>query len=131
FTYFPDVNYSVIGSEISPIIDYKLLTDGTLMIMKKSIANEPTIYFRGNTLVDAYDKDGKAILSVGGDYQYQDVVYPIKNSTIGEGSISRFGNANLNGDILMLSKRGVYGIELQSNISQEERYAFERSIFIN
>lgn len=129
FTYFPDTNYTVFGNRISEIVGYHLLGNGTQVIFKKDVGNEPTVYFRTSALIDAVDYLGKPILSEGGT-PYKELVYPIQEGTIGEGCISRFGNANLNGDILMLSKNGVYGIEFGTNIAVDNKYARERSRLI-
>lgn len=129
FTYFPIINYQAFGNEISEIMDYKVLNDGTQIIMKRSVGNEPTIYFRTSTTIPATDEYGNSITSITG-YQYQEIVYPIQTGTIGEGCISRFGNATLNGDILMLSNNGVFGIQYGQNIKVDDKYAKERSRLI-
>lgn len=129
FTYFPITNYKPFGNEISKIVDYALLGDGTQIIMKEAVKNEPTIFFRTSSTISATDELGNAITSLSG-YQYQEIVYPVQTGTIGEGCITRFGNANLSGDILMLSQNGIYGIEYGNNIVVDDKYAKERSRLI-
>lgn len=129
FTYFPDTDYRVLGSDLTAIIDYKLLSDGTQMIMKEYSADEPSIYFGTTSLIDALDDYGNQIKSISG-YVYKDIAYPTHPGTIGKASINRLGNANLEGDIIVLGEKGVFGIELAENVTAQERYAYSRSRLI-
>lgn len=122
-TYFGDLNASVIGSSDSKIVGYSRLGDGTLATHKESVNGEASIYYRTGTYNTEYNSDG----SLSNVIAY----FPIKAGTIGEAMISQYANANLGGDKIYLSKNGVYGIVLSSNISSVERYSKERSQYIS
>lgn len=123
FTYFSDINYAMLGSTAYPIKSYSRLSDSTLAIFKEDNAQEATVYFRTGTDSDFYDANGNLVQTT--------TVFPTTAGSIGEGVKSRFANANLSGDVLMLSPNGVFGIVLGENVSTTERYARERSRYIN
>ena len=118
FSYFPEYNEAVFGSTGSKIVSYARLGDGTLAILKEYSSQEPTIYFR--TTGTYADEDG-----------FNREIFPIQPGAIGEGAVSSYAQANLSGDNLFLSANGIYGIVLAENIAVNERYARERSKFIN
>ena len=121
-TYFEDQNNSSIGSSESKIVGYSRLGDGTLATHKELVNGEASIYYRTGTYNTEYNEDGslEKVMSY----------FPIKAGTIGEAMISKYANANLSGDKLYLSRNGVFGIVLSSNISSTERYSKERSQYI-
>ena len=121
-TYFGDLNSSIIGSSDSKIVGYSRLGDGTLATHKESVNGEASIYYRSGTFNTEYNADG----SLSNVTAY----FPIQAGTIGEGMVSKYANANLSGDKIYLSKNGVYGIVLSSNITSSERYSRERSQYI-
>ena len=121
-TYFEDQNNSAIGSSESKIVGYSRLGDGTLATHKELVNGEASIYYRTGTYNTEYSENG----SVEKVTSY----FPVKAGTIGEGMISKYANANLSGDKLYLSRNGVYGIVLSSNIASTERYSRERSQYI-
>ncbi len=122
-TYFEDPNHSSMGSSESKIIGYSRLGDGTLATHKELVNGEASIYYRTGTASYEYNKDG-SIKKVN-------TIFPIKAGTIGEAMISKYANVNLSGDKIYLSKNGVYGIVLSSNITSSERYSKERSQYIS
>ena len=121
-TYFEDQNNSSIGSSESKIVGYSRLGDGTLATHKELVNGEASIYYRTGTYNTEYSEDGslERVLSY----------FPIKAGTIGEAMISKYANANLSGDKIYLSRNGVFGIVLSSNIASTERYSRERSQYI-
>lgn len=121
-TYFEDVNNSSIGSSESKIVGYSRLGDGTLATHKELVNGEASIYYRTGTYNTEYNEDGS--LEKVTSY------FPIKAGTIGEAMVSKYANANLSGDKLYLSRNGVFGIVMSSNISSTERYSKERSQYI-
>lgn len=121
-TYFGDLNSSIIGSSDSKIVGYSRLGDGTLATHKESVNGESSIYYRSGTFNTEYNADG----SLSNVTAY----FPIQAGTIGEAMVSKYANANLSGDKIYLSKNGVYGIVLSSNITSSERYSRERSQYI-
>lgn len=123
FTYWPDTNYLVAGSKISPVNGFQRLADNTLAIYKAGGDYEPTIYYAWGDLVTKTDNDtGEEIT---------DEVFYIKSGAVGEGCVSARACAYFAGDNIMLSKNGVFGIVLTDNVSTNERYARERSRLIN
>lgn len=123
FTYFSDINYAILGSSAYPIKAYARLSDSTLAIFKEDNSQEATVYFRTGKDNDYYDSSGNLIKST--------TIFPTTAGSIGEGVKSRFAGANLSGDVLILSPNGVFGIILGDNVSTQERYAKERSRYIN
>lgn len=117
FTYFGDQSTAVIGSNTFAITGYSRLGDSTLAIFKQASSQESTIYYRTSTTV----QQGNFI----------NAVFPVRSGSIGEGVISPYANCNLSGDNLILSENGVYGIVLSNNVVTDERYARERSRFID
>ena len=113
----------MLGSTAYPIKSYSRLSDSTLAIFKEDNTQEATVYFRTGTDSDFYDANGNLVQTT--------TVFPTTAGSIGEGVKSRFANANLSGDVLMLSPNGVFGIVLGENVSTTERYARERSRYIN
>lgn len=123
FTYWPDTNYLVAGSEASPVNGFQRLADNTLAIYKAGGDYEPTIYYAWGDLVTKTDDDTGAEIT--------DEVFYIKSGAVGEGCVSARACAYFAGDNIMLSKNGVFGIVLTDNVSTNERYARERSRLIN
>lgn len=123
YTYFPDRNYCVVGSDASAIIGYVRLADSTLVIFKEEYMNEPGLFYRTGTTQIEYDSAG-VISDVYG-------IFPVVAGTMGEALINRHALANFGDDALMLSRNGVYGIVLGENSRTTERYTRERSRPIN
>lgn len=123
FTYFGENSVNQVGSQDSPIMSYMLLNDGTLAIQKKHINGEIGIFYRNGIYDIKYDNKGLI--------EYINTYFPIKSGTIGEGVVSSYTNCNLGDDKLFLSSNGVYSLTLPKNLSTSERYAKERSIYIN
>lgn len=129
-TYFPDINYCTYGGEQKRVVSYSHLEDGILGVHKEYSFNEPNLYIKEPKLINVMDANGKEVLNNLGASLYK-VEFPTYSSAIGEGSISSYANGNLAGDKLILSRNGVYGIELTSSVKTNERYAKERSRLIN
>lgn len=123
FTYFVDTSYAKLGSSAYAIKGYSRLSDSALAIFKEDNNQEATVYFRTGIDQDVYDSNGNLIQIT--------TLFPTTAGSIGEGVASRFATANLSGDVLILSPNGVYGIVLGDNVSTTERYAKERSRYIN
>lgn len=122
-TYFGHLNSCMIGSSDSKIVGYSRLGDGTLATHKETVNGEASIYYRTGSYNTEYNEDGSLLNLV--------TYFPIQAGTIGEGMVSKYANANLSGDKLYLSKNGVYGIVLSSNLTSSERYSRERSQYIS
>ena len=120
--YFPDVNTIACGSGSSAIKGFSRLGDGTLAIHKED-GQGSTIYYCtpttmvGQDLIGGIDKTTEVFLTRAG--------------AIGEGVVNAFTQANFAGDNIMVSKNGVFGLSLGTNIATNERFARERSRLIN
>lgn len=123
FTYFTDLNYTKLGSDSFKIVGYSRLSDSTLAIFKENNTQEATVYFRTGKDNYSYDSNGNIVGMT--------TLFPTQAGSIGEGVVSRFASANLSGDVLILSSNGVYGLKIGDNVSTTERYALERSRYIN
>lgn len=113
FTYFPDGNVLTVGNGYTPITGYARLSDSTLAVFKGEGAGSPAVFYR----------TGKEV-SVAGNLT---ALFPTVAGTAGEYLVSPHAVATLSGDVLMLSRNGVFGIELSSNLASVERYTRERS----
>lgn len=107
-TYFPSNNYTRIGFE--PIISYTRLNDGSLGVLKNVSDTDATIYYRKSITYNNKE------------------AFPISYGVKSVGCISKYCNANLLNDPLMLSNLGVFGIK---GSSYGEKFANERSYFVN
>jgi len=121
-TYFSDLNSTEIGLTNSKITGYSVLDNGILAIHKDERNSGSTIYYRSGTEKTEFDDNGQIINQI--------TTFTIKAGSIGECLASKYCNANFNGDKIFLSKNGVYGIVLSSNIASNERYSRERSQYI-
>lgn len=122
FTYFPDRSYAVMGNAKDKIMGYSLVGDNTLAIHKEANGQRDTLYLRTATTSVATEIQGT---------KYYKVNFHLQQGASGEGVISSFCNDNLLNDNLFLSRNGVFGLSLTSNIKSNERYALERSALIN
>lgn len=118
FTYFPDGNVLTVGDALSPVTGYARLSDATLAVFKGESMDDASIYFRTGEERTITDTDGHEVPAA---------FFPTVAGTAGEHLIGAHAVANLSGDILFLSKNGVFGVELSANVSSTERYARERS----
>lgn len=123
YTYFGDQNTTALGSDQTAIMGYSRLSDSTLAIHKEGNGQEANIYYR-----TGYDKE---ITDSNGNFVKMQSIFPITTGTVGEAVVSSRTCVNFNGDNLILSNSGIYGIVMSSNIASSERYARERSRTIN
>lgn len=125
FTYFGDLSYTKLGSELNSIAGYEIASDGTMIIMKSPSNVEPTIYLRTAELTHPINSDGS----------YDESVYiegyPVQTGSVGEGVIGFNNVQNLNGDTLIVSPNGVYGIEIDKAVNTNQRFALNRSRLID
>lgn len=114
FTYFPDTNYTKLGTQATGINGMQRLNDDSLCLFKEASTTEPTIYV------------------MYGEYQTTDDitkdVFRTYAGNVAEGLIAPKSTGNLAGDILMLSENGVYGIEMSENVVSTSKYTKERSL---
>ena len=110
-TYFPDLNYGLVGSETSAVMGYAKV-GGSLAVVKQDDAGDATIYLRE----PAGTLDGR-------------VLYALRPGVTGVGAVSPRSFASLRDELLFLSRQGVYAI-LSSPLTGE-RAVQNRSAFID
>ena len=110
-SYWPDLNYSVIGTSETRIMGYRRLGD-QLAIVKEDNGQDSSIFIRTGYL----DEDG-------------DAVFTVKPCLSGVGAASRFGFGNIDDEQLILTGNGVYA--LTTNNLTAERIAQNRSLRID
>ena len=109
-TYFPDLSYSVVGSETTAIMGYCRL--GSCQgIVKEDNGRDSTIFLRSAGM------DGG------------DAVFPLQQAIAGVGAVSRGSFASLLDDPLFLSRNGVMAIA--SNAITSEKICQGRSYYVN
>ena len=121
FTYFPDLNYADIGNSTVEIMGFSRLGDGTLAVHKANNWQDASIYLIRGSWQESTIGEATVYLPM----------FAVQAGAIGETMYTKYGNATLNNDCLIVSKSGVYGIELAENVATNERYAKERSTLIN
>lgn len=115
FTYFPDGNTMEVGSAHAAITAYARLSDTTLAVTKEEKAGEPTIFYR--TSRKRTEADGVTLSQW----------FPVSAGIAGDGTLNPHAVTTLSGDVLTLTRGGVHGIVLSSNVASGERYTRERS----
>lgn len=109
-TYFPDVNYAVIGTGDTAIMGY-LKTGKYLTIIKEGNNQDSTIFMRtGETVNNA-------------------IVFPAIPSIAGVGAVSKGCFATLGDEPMFLSRRGVYGVI--PTILSSNYVARDRSFYVD
>ncbi len=121
FTYFPDLNYADVGNSTVEIMGFSRLGDGTLAVHKKNNWQDASIYLIRGSWQESTIGEATVYLPI----------FTVQAGAIGETMYTKYGNATLNNDCLIVSQSGVYGIELAENVATNERYAKERSKLIN
>lgn len=116
-TYFPDVNYSVLGQSNARIMGYSLL--GDRLAAHKDDA-EGTVYVRCGERVTYTDENGNA---------YDVLEFRTGNVITGRGAVSRFSFASLGSEPLFLTERGVCA--LTASDLTGEKYEQSRSFYID
>ena len=112
-TYFPSKNFRVVGGK-GAINGYVVATDTSLYISKEEYPGDNKLFVRTRNL----DNNG-----VAGYFEYKT---SITKTPLNHRCFVRFYN-----DIVMLSKDGLYAVELTDNILTSERLLKLRSGFIN
>lgn len=111
-TYFPDINYSIVGSSDFPIMCY-VKAQGELLIIKRDNRQEGTIWHHTGTMANDV------------------AAFPLKEGVPGYGAIAPHSSANLNDDPLYLSPRGVYAPTTTYYNNMQVRQLFCRSRRVN
>lgn len=110
-TYFPDLNYGVVGSEGSAVMGYAKVGQ-YLAVVKQDDARDATIYLRE----PAGTADGR-------------VLYALRQGVTGVGAAAPRSFASLQDEPLFLSRQGIYAIV--SSPLTGERSVQNRSRFID
>ena len=111
--YFPDQNYARVGDETTPIMGYSWLSDGSLAIHKGWNGQDSSVYYRESTTYNG------------------EATFTLRQGAIGWGVVSKWAGAYLQGEPLQLSEQGVFATVPTYNLAINDRYAQDRSYFIN
>lgn len=112
-SYFPSRNYRVIGGR-GAINGYVVATDTQLYVTKEDYPNDQKLFIRSR------------ILDENGVVGYKEFKTNINKTPLNHRCLVRFFN-----DILMLTRDGLYAIEISSNVLTNEQLIKMRSGFIN
>ena len=110
-TYIPDLSYSTVGSESTPILGY-CRVGSQQAIVKADDGRDSSIFLRSASTNDK----GEAI-------------FPLQQAIAGVGAVAPGSFGSLLDDPLFLSRNGVYAIA--SNAITSEKLAQSRSFFVN
>lgn len=109
-TFFPDINYGIVGSEISPIMGYLKQYD-SLVVVKKANGQDVSLFLRS--------------AQMGSDNKIQ---FTLKQGISGVGAVSKYCFASLIDDPLFLSDSGVMGLDTKPTLQNTTQ---DRSFYIN
>lgn len=112
-TYFPDLNYNILGSASFPIVGFSK-AGGEIAVIKKDNEQEGTVWYH----TAEYDSTEGA-------------VFPIREGISGVGGIGGRTSANLLDDPLFLSPSGVLAPVANYSYAKYQRYVINRSERIN
>lgn len=112
-SYWPDINYMVIGGE-TPIKGFVNLGE-YLAVIKESTPNDSTIFLVYQTSITS-----KAVTATDGTVTTtQEKTFAVKRATAGTGAISGYAFGVLNDEPLFLAQTGVHGI-ISTNITSDK-----------
>lgn len=109
-TYFPDTNYSVVGTSDTAIMGYSKIAE-YLAIVKEDNQQDTTVFFRH------------------GDMHEGTTVFPVNPGVSGIGAISKGCFVNLGDEPLFLSRRGIYA--LASTLLSSKYVTRNRSFYVD
>lgn len=110
-TYFPDLGYSVVGTEATAIMGYRRIGE-YLAIIKEDNGQDSTVFLRSASV----NADGEAL-------------FQTRQSVAGVGAVAIHGFGNILDEQLFLSGTGVYAIT--TNVLTAERIVQNRSFFVD
>ena len=110
-TYVPDDSFAVIGSQ--PIVGYLRLSDGTLAILKGLSDTDCSIYYRTSNAQGRWD------------------IFPLLSGTKNVGCLTNYCCCNVQNSAMFLGELGVYQAVTGEASSTLERYADNKSYYIN
>lgn len=110
-TYFPDTQYSIVGSEDSAIVGFALM-NGYLIIFKSDDMESAVTYARE--------------VLVSEDYEF---TFTTREAVMGLSALSQGAIADFAGDTIFISTKGVMGLAQSQTVAS--RYTYPRSTYIN
>ena len=122
FTYFPDQFTAVLGTDALAVTGFLPLSDSALAIFKEEDEREASVYYLRGKYRSFYSEDGELRKMLP--------VFSLSSSGAGESLVSPYATGVLGGDPLILSKNGVFAIELSSVFSTDVRLTRSRSFTI-
>ena len=115
-TYFPDLGYSVLGSEQSKIMGYAIVNN-YLTTFKDGFDMSQSVFVREGDLLKDEEKNTS------------DAVFKLINTLQGEGALSPYTFGYLQTEPLFLTKAGIYAITEQDITG--EKYTQNRSFYLD
>ena len=115
-TYFPDINYSVIGNASSAIVGYAIVNN-YLAAFKNKLDNSPAVFIRQGELME------NEITGLS------EPVFRLVNTLLGEGVIAPHAFGTLPTEPLFLTRLGIYAITPQDITG--EKYEQKRSFYLD
>ena len=109
--YFPDVNYTMIGTESTAIMGF-VKQYGELIVVKQKNEQDPTLF----TCSATTDGNGNALFTT-------------KQGLVTVGAVSRYAFGNLYDDTLFFTDEGVFGLDTSSVTLQKTTQL--RSYYVN
>lgn len=113
-TYFPDVNYAMIGQDNTAIMGYRKSGE-YLVIIKENNYQDATAFLMSGEMREINEE--------------QKITYSVRQGIAGVGAISKYCFCDLRDDHLFLSSDGVFAIT--TNAVTAEKYAQTRSALID
>lgn len=110
-TYWPELGWTKIGADTTPIMGYIKQGDA-LVVIKADDEQDAELFLRTATM----DADGN-------------ITFPVKQGVKGIGAVSKAGFANMVTDALFLAKEGVFSVITATTTN--ERQAVNRSYYVN
>lgn len=123
-TYFPADQFLVCGMDGAKVNGFMRVSNGTLAIFK-DVENygDVSVYYTSGYYTDVgTGEEGNT---------YKQARFTVQAGDIARSGVSAKAVNNFEGDNIFVSKEGVFGIQLSSNVASGERYARERSRTIN
>lgn len=126
-TYFPQDGYMDYGTTASALCGYGIVSDGSLMAVKKEKDGEATIYYRKVTVGTVTDDSGTLLTLPSGSAIYK-TTFSLVTTASKTGGIAPNLFTDFSGDVLFVSSKGqVVGIDTTGTTATEKKVVSSRS----
>lgn len=126
-TYFPEDGYMDYGTAGGALCGYGIVSDGTLMAVKKEKDGEATIYYRKATVGTVTDDSGTLLTLPSGSAIYK-TTFSLVPTASKTGGIAPNLFTDFAGDVLFVSSKGqIVGLDTLGTTSTEKKVVSSRS----